>query len=77
MPPPSLRIRSITLDDVPLFRVVGNVVFRERRFMAFVEGFPLDECRAFVENNLKLGNPQLVAEIDGEYDDVHVMGLLL
>jgi ribosomal protein S18 acetylase RimI-like enzyme len=65
MPPPSLRIRPITVDDVPQFREVGNVVFRERRFMAFVEGFPLDECRAFVESNLKLGNPQLIAEIDG------------
>ena len=65
MAPSALRIRPITLDDVAEFRDVGNTVFRERRYMAFVEGFPLDECAAFVANNLKLGNPQLVAEIDG------------
>ena len=62
---PDIRIRPITLDDVQQFRDMGDVVFRERRFMAFVEGFPLDECTAFVANNIKLGNPQLVAEVDG------------
>jgi len=35
---------------------------RERVFLAFVDGFPIDEAATFVARNLRLGNPQFVAE---------------
>ena len=58
-------IRPMTLADVEQFRDIGDVVFRERQYMAFVEGFPIDECASFVARNLRFGNPQLVADDGG------------
>ena len=58
-------VRPMTLADVEQFNHVSDVVFRERQYMAFVEGFPLDECATFVARNLRLGNPQFVAEDAG------------
>ena len=58
-------IRPITLADIEQFNRVSDVVFRERQYMAFVEGFPLDECATFVARNLRLGNPQFVADEAG------------
>jgi len=58
-------IRSIDLRDIEQFRDVTNAVMRERAFLAFVDGFPIDEAAAFVARNLRLHNPQLVADDDG------------
>lgn len=58
-------IRPITLGDIGEFHRVTSFVMRERRFLAFVDGFPIDEAAAFVARNIRLGNPQLVAEDDG------------
>ncbi|HEY1327903.1 MAG TPA: GNAT family protein [Casimicrobiaceae bacterium] len=58
-------IRPMTLADVDQFNRITDIVFREREYMAFVEGFPLDECAAFVARNVRLRNPQLVADDDG------------
>ena len=60
-----ISIRPIELRDIEQFRQVTNRVMRERRYLAFVEGFPLDEAAAFVARNLRLGNPQWVAEHGG------------
>jgi ribosomal protein S18 acetylase RimI-like enzyme len=61
----AIVVRPMTLGDIEQFGRIGDVVFRERAYMAFVEGFPIEECAAFVARNLRLGNPQLVA-CDGE-----------
>jgi RimJ/RimL family protein N-acetyltransferase len=58
-------IRPIVLRDIEQFRDVTNIVMRERAFLAFVEGFPIDEAAAFVARNLRLANPQFVADDDG------------
>ncbi|MGE5170032.1 MAG: N-acetyltransferase family protein [Rudaea sp.] len=58
-------IRPITLGDIEQFGQVTDRVMRERRYMAFVEGFPIDEAAAFVARNLRLRNPQLVADDGG------------
>jgi ribosomal protein S18 acetylase RimI-like enzyme len=58
-------IRPIALRDIEEFQQVTTLVMRERRFMAFVDGFPIDEAAAFVARNIRLGNPQLVADEDG------------
>ena len=58
-------IRPIALADVEQFNRITDAVFREREYMAFVEGFPIDECAAFVARNQRLGNPQFVADDAG------------
>ena len=58
-------IRPIALTDIEQFRHVSNSVMRERAFLAFVEGFPIDEAAAFVARNLRVGNPQLVVDDGG------------
>jgi ribosomal protein S18 acetylase RimI-like enzyme len=58
-------IRPIELKDVEEFQHVTNEVMRERRFLAFVDGFPIDEAATFVARNIRLGNPQLVADDQG------------
>jgi RimJ/RimL family protein N-acetyltransferase len=62
---PGIVIRPIALGDIEQFQHVTNLVMRERRYLAFVEGFPIDEAAAFVARNLRLGNPQLVADDGG------------
>jgi RimJ/RimL family protein N-acetyltransferase len=62
-------IRPIALADIGEFQRVTDAVMRERRFLAFVEGFPIEEAAAFVARNLRLRNPQLVADDGG-----HVVG---
>jgi RimJ/RimL family protein N-acetyltransferase len=55
-------IRPIALGDIAQFQRVTDCVMRERQFLAFVEGFPVDEAAAFVARNIRLGNPQFVAD---------------
>jgi ribosomal protein S18 acetylase RimI-like enzyme len=59
---PDAVIRPIALADIEQFRDVTSAVMRERVFLAFVDGFPIDEAATFVARNLRLGNPQFVAE---------------
>jgi ribosomal protein S18 acetylase RimI-like enzyme len=58
-------IRPIALADIEQFQQVTTVVMRERQYMAFVDGFPIDEAAAFVAGYIRLGNPQLVADDGG------------
>jgi RimJ/RimL family protein N-acetyltransferase len=62
---PDVVIRPIALADIEQFQHVTNLVMRERTYLAFVEGFPIDEAAAFVARNVRLGNPQLVADDAG------------
>ena len=58
-------IRPIALADIEQFRHVTDLVMRERSFLAFVEGFLIDEAAAFVARNVRLRNPQFVADDAG------------
>jgi len=60
-----VAIRPIALADIEAFAALTDLVMRERRYMAFLEGFPIDEAAAFVARNLRLRNPQLVADDAG------------
>ena len=66
---PDVTIRPIALTDIEQFRQVTDSVMRERAFLAFVEGFPIDEAAAFVARNIRVGNPQFVADAGG-----HIVG---
>jgi RimJ/RimL family protein N-acetyltransferase len=57
-----VTIRPIELRDIGQFHDITGRVMRERRYLAFVEGFPLDEAAAFVARNLRLRNPHWVVE---------------
>lgn len=60
-----IAIRPIGLADIAACRDCVAEVMRERRWLAFVEPFPLAESAAFVANNIASGNPHFVAD-DGE-----------
>ena len=58
-------MRPIALADIGQFCDVASAIMRERKFLAFVDGFPIDEAAAFVARNLRLGNPLYVADDAG------------
>ena len=62
---PDVVIRPIALADIGEFQRVTDAVMRERRFLAFVEGFPIEDVAAFVARNLRLRNPHVVADDGG------------
>jgi RimJ/RimL family protein N-acetyltransferase len=62
-------VRPIALAEIEQFRAVTDAVMRERQYMAFVEGFPIDEAATFVARNVRLGNPVYVAA-----DDARLVG---
>lgn len=47
------------------FRAAVDAVARERKFLALLEAAPPEVTREFVLQNIRLGNPQFVALIDG------------
>jgi ribosomal protein S18 acetylase RimI-like enzyme len=63
--PASVIVRGITLADVSGFRSCVGAVMRERKFLAYLEPFPLAETAAFVAGNIDKGNPHFVAEDAG------------
>lgn len=65
MNPAPVTVRPITLGDVEGFRACVGAVMGERRYLAYLEPFPLPETAAFVAENIDLGNPHLVADDGG------------
>ncbi len=58
-------VRPIALADIAACRDCVADVMRERRWLAYVEPFPLAESAAFVAGNIADGNPHFVAD-DGQ-----------
>jgi RimJ/RimL family protein N-acetyltransferase len=63
--PAQAVVRGITLADIEGFRACVAAVMRERRYLAYLEPFPLAETAAYVAGNLDKGNPHFVAEDGG------------
>ncbi len=64
---------AMLVDIVPIeenhidgFHRTLDIVARERRYLSFLEGPPIETTRAFVRDNIKRGYPQLVAISAGE-----------
>jgi RimJ/RimL family protein N-acetyltransferase len=64
---------AMPVDIVPIeeghnegFHRVLDLVARERRYLSFLEGPPIETTRAFVGENIKRGYPELVAISAGE-----------
>jgi ribosomal protein S18 acetylase RimI-like enzyme len=61
-----VEIVPITQDHIESFHRTLDIVARERRYLAFLEGPPIESTRTFVLDNIKRGHPQLVALCAGE-----------
>jgi ribosomal protein S18 acetylase RimI-like enzyme len=57
----TVEIVPITQHHIDSFHRTLDVVARERRYLAFLEGPPIEATRAFVLGNIKRGCPQYVA----------------
>jgi ribosomal protein S18 acetylase RimI-like enzyme len=56
-----VRIEPISPEDVEDFCAALDSVARERLYLAAFEAPPIEQVRAFVETNLREGNPHVVA----------------
>jgi ribosomal protein S18 acetylase RimI-like enzyme len=61
-----VEIVPITESHIESFHRTLDFVARERRYLAFLEGPPIESTRAFVLGNIEQGYPQLVALSGGE-----------
>jgi ribosomal protein S18 acetylase RimI-like enzyme len=61
-----VEIVPITKSHIESFHRTLDFVARERRYLAFLEGPPIESTRAFVLGNIEQGYPQLVALSGGE-----------
>jgi ribosomal protein S18 acetylase RimI-like enzyme len=62
----AVEIVPITRDHIDGFHRALDFVAREGRYLAFVEGPPLENTRAFVLDHIQRGHPQFVAVSAGE-----------
>jgi ribosomal protein S18 acetylase RimI-like enzyme len=62
----AVEIVPITQDHIGGFHRTLDFVAREGRYLAFVEGPPLENTRAFVLDHIRRGHPQFVAVSAGE-----------
>jgi ribosomal protein S18 acetylase RimI-like enzyme len=59
-------IIPIGQDHIESFHRTLDIVARERRYLSFLEGPPIETTRAFVLDNIKHGHPQYIAVSAGE-----------
>jgi GNAT superfamily N-acetyltransferase len=60
------KIDSIKEEYIEGFCVAVDSVARERKYLAFLEGPPIDMSRKFVEENIEGNWPHFVAVSDGK-----------
>ena len=63
----ALPARIVPIDEAHIesFHAALDSVAREHQYLAFLEAPPLASVRDFVLGNIRAGNPQLVAIVDG------------
>src|SRR4029077_7815027 len=59
-------IHRIREEHAVGFQHVYDVVARERKYLAALEGHPLERTKEFIRNNIAKGFPQFVALTDGK-----------
>ena len=62
----AVKIRPIVEGDTEGFRQAVGVVGRERIYIRLTDAPEAEDALKFVRNNIETGNPQYVAEHDGE-----------
>lgn len=63
---PGIKIRAIAEADAEGFRQAVGIVASERIYIRLTEAPAAEAAAAFVRSNIANGNPQFVAEHDGE-----------
>jgi ribosomal protein S18 acetylase RimI-like enzyme len=61
-----VEIVPIAQGHIEGFHRVLDIVARERKYLSFLEGPPIETMRAFVLDNIKCRHPQYVAVLAGE-----------
>jgi ribosomal protein S18 acetylase RimI-like enzyme len=61
----SVVVRPIQLTDIGSFAECVAEVIAERDYLAWQERFPIESTARFVAQNIRLGNPQFVADDGG------------
>ncbi len=62
----TIAIERIREDHIESFHEALDTVSRERKYLTFLEAPPLEATRAFVQDMIKGGHPQVVAVVDGK-----------
>lgn len=62
----AVTVRPIEISDIDAFHALLDSVSRERQYLAMTEAPAIGEVRDFVRSNLARGDPQMVAELDGQ-----------
>ena len=60
------EILATTESHIEGFRDAVDVVAKERKYLAFLEGFPLETSRTFVLDNIQKDYPHFVAVSNGK-----------
>lgn len=64
--PSAASVAPIAPEHIEGFHRAVDRVARERKYLTLLEALPLPQTREFVLNNIKNGNPQFVALVEGE-----------
>jgi hypothetical protein len=62
----TVEIVPIAQDHIESFHRTLDVIARERRYLAFLEGPPTESTQAFILDNIERGVPQWIASSAGE-----------
>jgi RimJ/RimL family protein N-acetyltransferase len=64
--PQGIEIRPIAEEHIAGFHATIDSVARERRYVAMLKAFPLEETAQFVRESIRRNHPHLVAIADGK-----------
>lgn len=56
-----IEIRKVEIEDLEQFNALLNTICKERLYLAFLNGIPLEKHRPFLENVISNGLPQIMA----------------
>jgi hypothetical protein len=62
----TVEIVPIAQDHIESFHRTLDVIARERRYLAFLEGPPTESTQAFILDKIERGVPQWIASSTGE-----------
>jgi GNAT superfamily N-acetyltransferase len=66
MSEPEFQVVPITEDHIADFHVVVDSVARERKYLAMLKAFPIEETVKFVRESVRRNHPHMVAIADGK-----------
>ena len=61
-----IEIREVRIEDIEKFNDLLNSICKERLYLGFLDGIPLEEHRSFVKNVIRKDLPQVMAVSNSE-----------